>query len=128
MTGPGQGQVYLFERDQLNRSYTTYTPRWGDLLLKPPNAKLAHAYETKRDAYTRAKNHEFIRKLKENAALSLQPGRADLVKQVLADPERFTDNGKLSANRIMDIFDVSHNKAYEVRNKARARQKLSLSS
>src|SRR6267143_417606 len=60
MDGPGHAFVYTFERDQLNRSYSTYTPNWGELILKRPDAKLCHAYETKRDDYTKARNHDFL--------------------------------------------------------------------
>jgi len=123
MTGPGHGTVYLFERDQLNRSYSTYTPRWGDLRLKPPSAVLAHAYEKKRDEYTRARNHEFLAKLKENYEAGRQPGKRDIIKEVLADYDSFVENGKISIGSLRSRFNIGKDKAYDVRDMVERQRK-----
>lgn len=121
MVGPGHGTVYLFERDQLNRSYSTYTPRWGDLLLKPPSAVLAHAYEKKRDEYTRQRNHEFLAKLKEIAASSVprEPMKDMLEKLVSAYEEFPKDSRKgLDVAEIMATFEIGEKKAYRLKKEA----------
>lgn len=123
MTEPGHGTAYLFERDQLNRSYNTYTPRWGDLYLKRPDAKLCHAYEEKRDKYTRARNHEFLAKLKENMDAAMQPGKRDIVKEVLSSYESFLENGKVSIGMLRDRFNIGKDKAYDVRDMVERRRK-----
>src|SRR3990172_5394277 len=82
MTSPGHGLVYLYERDQLNRSYNTNTPRWGDIYLQRPTAQLCHEYEAKRDEYTRSRNKLFLKKLADAEALELQPSAKDATTQV----------------------------------------------
>lgn len=117
MSDAGHGTVYTFDRDQLNRSYSTYTPRWGDLNLKPPSAKLAHAYEKKRDEYTKARNELFLRRLKESMVQVTQPAKKDIVKTILADYESFPKNNQkqLDVNEIEDRFQVGERKAYKIR-------------
>ena len=125
MTRPGHGIVYLYERDQLNRAYSTYTPRWGDLLLKPPDTKLCHAYEKKRDEYTRGRNELFLRKLKENMELALQPTAKDAVSQILENPDPFTKNGKLNVTEIRLKFGVGKDKAYHIRDEVEYKRRIS---
>jgi len=115
MMSPGRGQVYLFERDQLNRSYSTYTPRWGDLVLKSPSAILAHAYEKKRDDYTRERNRLFLKKLQENMEVAQAMTKRDVLQQVLVDMDKFMDGSKVSVKKIMGEFGVSSHKAYDVK-------------
>ena len=124
MDKPGVGWVYTFERDQLNRSYSTYTPNWGDLYLKPPSAKLAHAYEKKRDEYTRAKNAQTLKKMRENMDIAASMTKRDVLSAVLAEPEKFWDETKkaYSVKRIMGEFGVSSHKAYDVKVQAEARR------
>lgn len=117
MTGTGRGTIYTFDRDQLNRSYSTYTPRWGDLYLKPPSAKLAHAYEKKRDEYTRARNELFLRRLKENLIQVAAPSKQDIIKTILAEYESFPKNNRnqLDHYEIEERFKVGERKAYKIR-------------
>ena len=83
MDGPGHGFVYTMERDQLNRSYDTYTPNWGELYLSKPEVKLYHAYEKKRDEYTRARNMEFLKRLEEAVEITRRPSSKDMVNMIL---------------------------------------------
>ena len=120
MDEPGHGALYTYERDQLNRSYQTYTPHWGQLYLKRPDAKLCHAYEKKRDEYTRGRNLVFMKRLADQEELAVQPPKRDIVKDVLDNYESFTKNGRLSPGLIMGAFPIGHNKAYEVKVKVEA--------
>jgi len=120
MDGPGHGFVYTFERDQLNRSYSTYTPNWGELVLKRPDAKLCHAYEKNRDQYTRERNMVFLRKLHEQEEMAKQPSQKDIILQVLDSYDKYTKNGKLSPSRLMEDFPIGHSKASEVAHKVEA--------
>ena len=115
MDGPGHGFVYTFERDQLNRAFSTYTPNWGELFLKRPDAKLCHAYEKKRDEYTRSRNSQFVKKLKENMDVAQAMTKRDVLQEVLADMDRFMDGTKVSVKKIMGQFGVSSHKAYDVK-------------
>jgi len=117
MDMPGHGTVYTFERDQLNRSYSTYTPNWGELTLDKPETTLCHEYERKRDGYTRGRNEMFLRKLKEIEAIGLQPSRVDVVKEIVAHYGSFSHNsqGQLDVNQIMEKFNIGEKKAYRVR-------------
>lgn len=115
MSEPGHGFVYTFERDQLNRAYNTYTPGWGDVHFSKPDAKLYHAYEKKRDDYTRQRNALFLKKLHEQEELAVQPARKDIVAEVLENYDKFTKNGKLSPALIMQAYPIGHNKASEVK-------------
>src|SRR2546427_22714 len=83
MDGPGHGVVYTFDRDQLNRSYDTYTPNWGELVLQRPDTKLYHQYEKKRDEYTRGRNQLFLKRLEEAEMLERQPTSRDITSQIL---------------------------------------------
>lgn len=117
MDGPGHGTIYTYDRDQLNRSYSTYTPRWGDLYLKSPSAKLAHAYEKKRDEYTKARNELFLRRLKESSVQITAPSKKDILKMILESYESFPKNTQkqLDINEIQDRFHIGEKKAYRIR-------------
>src|SRR2546427_629618 len=127
MTDPGRGTVYTYDRDQLNRSYSTYTPRWGDLFLKPPNAKLAHAYEKKRDEYTRVRNELFLRRLKENIIQVTAPAKKDIVKIILAEYDSFPKNNRnqLDHREIEERFQVGERKAYKIRDSVERERHIS---
>src|SRR3990170_3760148 len=94
MTAPGHGSVYTYERDQLNRSYDTYTPNWGELYLQKPSVKLYHAYEKKRDEYTTARNRSLAKKLRENVEVAAQMGKRDILAEVIANMVKFWDERK----------------------------------
>lgn len=129
MSGPGRGTVYTFDRDQLNRSYSTYTPRWGDLYLKSPGAILSHAYEKKRDEYTKARNELFLRRLKESMVQVSQPSKQDVVKMILAEYDSFPKNNRnqLDHYEIEERYKVGERKAYKIREAVeRERRNLSL--
>lgn len=132
MDRPGHGVVYLYERDQLNRSYNTYTPRWGELWLSKPSVKLFHAYEAKRHEYTSNRNKQFVKRLHENGEIAEQMGKKDILGLVLADIDKFMDGEgekrRVSVKRIMGEFSVSSHKAYDVKVLAEAeriRRKIS---
>ena len=112
MMSPGHGQVYLFERDQLNRSYNTYTPRWGDLFLKPPSAILAHAYEKKRDEYTRQRNKQFLKQLEVAIELEKAPTSKEYVEAIIT-------NKWSTAVEIQEGLGVNRTRAYDLMRRAK---------
>jgi len=112
MMSPGHGQVYLFERDQLNRSYSTYTPRWGDLLLERPSVKLCHEYEKKRDEYTRERNRQFLARLEQAVELEKQPTSKDYVNTVL-------EKQWSTAVEIQEGLGVNRTRAYDLLRRAK---------
>ena len=112
MMSPGHGQVYLFERDQLNRSYNTYTPRWGDLFLKPPSATLAHAYEKKRDEYTRQRNKQFLKQLEVGIEAEKAPTSKEYVEAIIA-------NKWSTAVEIQEGLGVNRTRAYDLMRRAK---------
>jgi len=119
MDRPGHGSVYIYERDQLNRSYSTFTPRWGELWLSKPSVKLYHAYEKKRHEYTSARNKQFLKRLEQSLLIAQAMGKKDILTIVLSDPEKFMDGEgikrKLSPKKIMGEFSVSSHRAYDVK-------------
>src|SRR3989454_4640976 len=125
MDNPGHAFVYTFERDQLNRSYSTYTPNWGELVLKRPDAKLCHAYERKRDEYTRGRNALFLKRLQEAEEMEAQPSSKDISSQVLASYEKYVKNGKLDISRIRLDFHVGKDKAYHIRDEVEYKRRVS---
>jgi len=125
MTSPGHGIVYLYERDQLNRSYNTNTPRWGDIYLQRPTAKLCHEYEAKRDEYTRSRNKLFLKKLADAEALELQPSAKDATTQVLENYARYVKNGKLDISTLRREFGIGKDKAYHIRDEVEYKRRVS---
>ena len=115
MDEPGKGAIYTFERDQLNRSYKTFTPNWGQIRFSRPDAKLCHAYEKKRDEYTRQRNQVFLKRLEANAEIAQSMAKRDIVQEVLADINKFMEKGKIAPQLIMGQFGVSSHKAYDVK-------------
>lgn len=113
----GFGTVYIYDRDQLNRSYSTYTNTWGDLYLDEPDVKLKHQYEKARDEYTRARNKEFLKRLKANREIALQPAKRDISKEIEANIESFKEGGKVSGAIIEAYYEIGRNKAYSIAKK-----------
>lgn len=116
MDRPGHANAYTFERDQLNRSYSTYTPNWGELFLSRPDVKLCHAYEKKRDEYTRARNRLFIKSLQKNAEMEVYTDKKkDMVSTIVSNYESFREGDEIPVKKIMSEFGISRSRAYDIR-------------
>jgi hypothetical protein len=112
MDSPGHAFVYTFDRDQLNRSYSTYTPNWGELLLKRPDAKLCHAYEKKRDEYTRERNRQFLKLLQAAVEVTKRPSSKEMVEQIIT-------GGWSTAGEIQEGLGINRTMAYDLLKRAK---------
>jgi hypothetical protein len=112
MTEPGHSNVYTFERDQLNRAYSTYTPNWGELFLKKPDAKLCHAYEKKRDEYTRERNKIFLGMLEAATEVNRRPSSKDLINTII-------EKQWSTASEIQEGLGINRTSAYDLLKRAK---------
>jgi hypothetical protein len=101
------------ERDQLNRSYKTYTKHPAEFDIDPAYAWDWNAYMVKREAFDTKRG-----KILEDKVRSLQVINTDLTKEmvyqmVIADPKRFQDpkSNMISQSQIETELGVSYAKA-----------------
>lgn len=95
---PGRARVYSVKRNQLDRSWKVKTPFVGRLELEMPSVKLWHAYEKKRDEFTRGRLKALTKKQKEREIRELEiesaPKRDDLLEQIRNDKDHYRGNAK----------------------------------
>lgn len=108
--GPGRAAVYSIKRNQLDRSWKVKTPFVGRLNLKMPSAPLWHAYEKKRDLFTRARLKQLSDKQREREARALEiesaPKKEDLLETIRNNPDPYIG----SAQRISWMKIVAKHK------------------
>lgn len=95
---PGHADVYSIKRNQLERSWKVQTPYLGSLDLKMPSPALWHAYEKKRDLYTRTRLKSLADKQREREARVLEldsaPKRDEIIDMVRANMDAYRGNAK----------------------------------
>ena len=98
MDRPGHAEVYSVKRNQLERSWKVQTPYLGSLELKMPSATLWHAYEKKRDLYTRSRLKSLADKQREREArvveLDSAPKRDEILDIIRANSDAYRGNAK----------------------------------
>lgn len=95
---PGHAIVYSIKRNQLDRSWKVKTPRVGRIELAMPSLPFWHAYEKKRDEFTKARLAALTEKQREREVrmveLEKAPQQEDLLQRIRAnmDPYRGSKN------------------------------------
>jgi len=102
----GVGEVFAYDRDQLNRSYKTRTYRVGTLYFKKPSAKLWHEYMQKRAAYTGERERLILARADRNKAEAtarlLIPTPENLLETILNNPQPYVGaTGRISYHKIV---------------------------
>lgn len=103
---PGRAAVYSVKRNQLDRSWKVKTPFVGRLQLEMPSATFWHAYEKKRDIFTRARLQKLADKQREREKRMLEiesaPTRDDLLEHIRSNRQSYTGNqGRVSWMKIV---------------------------
>lgn len=95
---PGHAEVYSVKRNQLERAWKVQTPHLGTLELKMPSATLWHAYEKKRDLYTRSRLKSLADKQREREDRTIElesaPKRDEIIDMVRADMDAYRGNAR----------------------------------
>ena len=104
----GVGEVFAYDRDQLNRAYKTRTYRVGTLYFKKPSPKLWHEYMQKRSEYTGEREKLILarsdkRKTEINAQASEQ-SPSSILEEITRNPQPYIGiTGKISYHKILAI-------------------------
>ena len=120
----GVGEVFAYDRDQLNRSYKTRTYRVGTLYFKKPSAHLWHEYMKKRSEYTSEREKLILsrsdkRKVEVEVA-SLAPTSETILETVLSNPQPYIGvTGRISYTKIQARHKgLGHSKAQVIAEQA----------
>lgn len=113
-TSKSEGDLYEFQRDQVNRTFKTYTPNRGHISFEPCYAWDWKAYCEKREAFDTKRG-----KILEEKVAALHSDTKDLDKEqvyqmVIADQKPYTDSrtGHVSPSLIEVKLGVSYAKAH----------------
>ena len=113
---PGHAEVYSVQRNQLDRAWKVQTPHVGTLFLKMPSAILWHAYEKKREQFTRARVKRVAEKQREREARAIEleavPQKEDLLAIIRSDRSAYVGNaGKVSWLKIVARYKIPMTRA-----------------
>lgn len=109
-TSRTDGEVYEYKRDQLNRSFTTYTPRLGHISFEPAYAWDWAKYINKREAFDQKRGKELEDKMRTLRMESRNLDKDQVYSLVMADLKKFTDprKGIVSASLVEEKLSVSY--------------------
>jgi len=124
-TSKTEGDIYEYQRDQLNRSFTTYTPKLGHVSFEPCYAWDWKDYCEKREAFDTKRG-----KVLEEKVQALHSDTKDLDKDqvyqlVMAQAKDYTDrrDSRVSPSLIEQKLGVSYAKAQYAAGKANRLQR-----
>src|SRR5436309_77142 len=113
----GVGEVFAYDRDQLNRAYKTRTYRVGTLYFKKPSPKLWHEYMQKRSEYTGEREKLILARSDKRQAQLLEVASAESEESILdkikTNPQAYIGiSGRIVKKKIMNRHKgLSHAKA-----------------
>lgn len=120
----GVGEVFAYNRDQLNRSYRTRTYRVGTIYFKKPSPQLWHSYMKKRAEYTGEREKLILarsdKRKTEIETSSFVPTSETILDTILSNPQPYIGvTGRISYTKIQARHNgLGHSKAQVIAEKA----------